>query len=293
MEGTKVITIIGAIASAVVGVVSVIIGLNNNNTQQPIPVQQPRVVYTTPVYQQPIYQQPVYQQPVCVSTGTGYTDQYQQPQTAVYTDTGYTNQYQQPIYQQPVYQQPVCVSTGTGYTDQYQQPQTAVYTDTGYTNQYQQPAYQQPAYQQPAYQPQQPQIVYDGISDPNYGVGEGIFGCSAIPAYCNYQTNPTVSIPSYQPPPIQPPPMQQPTQPVSDNYYGNARPSSPQQPLAPSESRESILSEDYAPGMYERFKTLFESVQNDLPLIKEMEEQQKIREGNYRDTVYSTEGWGK
>ena len=244
MEGTKVITIIGAIASAVVGVVSVIIGLNNNNTQQPIPVQQPRVVYTTPVYQQPIYQQPV--QPVCVSTGTGYTNQYQQPQTAVYTDTGYTNQYQQP------------------------------------------------AYQQPAYQPQQPQIVYDGISDPNYGVGEGIFGCSAIPAYCNYQTNPTVSIPSYQPPPpIQPPPVQQPTQPVSDNYYGNARPSSPQQPLAPSESRESILSEDYAPGMYERFKTLFESVQNDLPLIKEMEEQQKIREGNYRDTVYSTEGWGK
>ena len=249
MEGTKVITIIGAIASAVVGVVSVIIGLNNNNTQQPIPVQQPRVVYTTPVYQQPIYQQPV---------------------------------------------QPVCVSTGTGYTNQYQQPQTAVYTDTGYTNQYQQPAYQQPAYQQPAYQPQQPQIVYDGISDPNYGVGEGIFGCSAIPAYCNYQTNPTVSIPSYQPPPpIQPPPVQQPTQPVSDNYYGNARPSSPQQPLAPSESRESILSEDYAPGMYERFKTLFESVQNDLPLIKEMEEKQKIREGNYRDTVYSTEGWGK
>ena len=249
MEGTKVITIIGAIASAVVGVVSVIIGLNNNNTQQPIPVQQPRVVYTTPVYQQPIYQQPV---------------------------------------------QPVCVSTGTGYTNQYQQPQTAVYTDTGYTNQYQQPAYQQPAYQQPAYQPQQPQIVYDGISDPNYGVGEGIFGCSAIPAYCNYQTNPTVSIPSYQPPPpIQPPPVQQPTQPVSDNYYGNARPSSPQQPLAPSESRESILSEDYAPGMYERFKTLFESVQNDLPLIKEMEEHQKIREGNYRDTVYSTEGWGK
>ena len=244
MEGTKVITIIGAIASAVVGVVSVIIGLNNNNTQQPIPVQQPRVVYTTPVYQQPIYQQPV--QPVCVSTGTGYTNQYQQPQTAVYTDTGYTNQYQQP------------------------------------------------AYQQPAYQPQQPQIVYDGISDPNYGVGEGIFGCSAIPAYCNYQTNATVSIPSYQPPPpIQPPPVQQPTQPVSDNYYGNARPSSPQQPLAPSESRESILSEDYAPGMYERFKTLFESVQNDLPLIKEMEEHQKIREGNYRDTVYSTEGWGK
>ena len=244
MEGTKVITIIGAIASAVVGVVSVIIGLNNNNTQQPIPVQQPRVVYTTPVYQQPIYQQPV--QPVCVSTGTGYTNQYQQPQTAVYTDTGYTNQYQQP------------------------------------------------AYQQPAYQPQQPQIVYDGISDPNYGVGEGIFGCSAIPAYCNYQTNATVSIPSYQPPPpIQPPPVQQPTQPVSDNYYGNARPSSPQQPLAPSESRESILSEDYAPGMYERFKTLFESVQNDLPLIKEMDEQQKIREGNYRDTVYSTEGWGK
>ena len=234
MEGTKVITIIGAIASAVVGVVSVIIGLNNNNTQQPIPVQQPRVVYTTPVYQQPAYQQPAYQQPVCVSTGTGYTNQYQQPQTAVYTDTGYTNQYQQP-------------------------------------------AYQQPAYQQPAYQPQQPQIVYDGISDPNYGVGEGIFGCSAIPAYCNYQTNPTVSIPSYQPPP----PMQQPTQPVSDNYYGNARPSSPQQPLAPSESRESILSEDYAPGMYERFKTLFESVQNDLPLIKEMEEHQKIREGNY------------
>ena len=136
--------------------------------------------------------------------------------------------------------------------------------------------------------------MYDGISDPNYGVGEGIFGCSAIPAYCNYQTNATVSIPSYQPPPpIQPPPVQQPTQPVSDNYYGNARPSSPQQPLAPSESRESILSEDYAPGMYERFKTLFESVQNDLPLIKEMEEQQKIREGNYRDTVYSTEGWGK
>ena len=242
MEGTKVITIIGAIASAVVGVVSVIIGLNANNTQQPVPVQQPRVVYTTPVYQQPIYQQPV--QPVCVSTGTGYT-----------------NQYQQPAYQQPAYQQP---------------------------------AYQQPAYQQPAYQPQQPQIVYDGISDPNYGVGEGIFGCSAIPAYCNYQTNATVSIPSYQPPPpIQPPPVQQPTQPVSDNYYGNARPSSPQQPLAPSESRESILSEDYAPGMYERFKTLFESVQNDLPLIKEMEEKQKIREGNYRDTVYSTEGWGK
>ena len=261
MEGTKVITIIGAIASAVVGVVSVIIGLNANNTQQPVPVQQPQVVYTTPVYQQPVYQQPVYQQPVCVSTGTGYTNQYQQPQTAVYTDTGYTNQYQQPAYQQPAYQQP---------------------------------AYQQPAYQQPAYQPQQPQIVYDGISDPNYGVGEGIFGCSAIPAYCNYQTNPTVSIPSYQPPPpIQPPPVQQPTQPVSDNYYGNARPSSPQQPLAPSESRESILSEDYAPGMYERFKTLFESVQNDLPLIKEMEEHQKIREGNYRDTVYSTEGWGK
>ena len=229
MEGTKVITIIGAIASAVVGVVSVIIGLNANNTQQPVPVQQPSVVYTTPVYQQPIYQQPV---------------------------------------------QPVCVSTGTGYTNQYQQP-----------------AYQQPVYQQPAYQPQQPQIVYDGISDPNYGVGEGIFGCSAIPAYCNYQTNPTVSIPSYQPPPA--PPVQQPTQPVSDNYYGNARPSSPQQPLAPSESRESILSEDYTPGMYERFKTLFESVQNDLPLIKEMEEKQKIREGNYRDTVYSTEGWGK
>ena len=246
MEGTKVITIIGAIASAVVGVVSVIIGLNANNTQQPVPVQQPSVVYTTPVYQQPIYQQPV---------------------------------------------QPVCVSTGTGYTNQHQQPQTAVYTDTGYTNQYQQPAYQQPVYQQPAYQPQQPQIVYDGISDPNYGVGEGIFGCSAIPAYCNYQTNPTVSIPSYQPPPA--PPVQQPTQPVSDNYYGNARPSSPQQPLAPSESRESILSEDYTPGMYERFKTLFESVQNDLPLIKEMEEKQKIREGNYRDTVYSTEGWGK
>ena len=246
MEGTKVITIIGAIASAVVGVVSVIIGLNANNTQQPVPVQQPSVVYTTPVYQQPIYQQPV---------------------------------------------QPVCVSTGTGYTNQYQQPQTAVYTDTGYTNQYQQPAYQQPVYQQPAYQPQQPQIVYDGISDPNYGVGEGIFGCSAIPAYCNYQTNPTVSIPSYQPPPA--PPVQQPTQPVSDNYYGNARPSSPQQPLAPSESRESILSEDYTPGMYERFKTLFESVQNDLPLIKEMEEKQKIREGNYRDTVYSAEGWGK
>ena len=221
MEGTKVITIIGAIASAVVGVVSVIIGLNANNTQQPVPVQQPQVVYTTPVYQQPVYQQPVYQQPVCVSTGTGYTNQYQQP------------------------------------------------------------AYQQPVYQQTAYQPQQPQIVYDGISDPNYGVGEGIFGCSAIPAYCNYQTNPTVSIPSYQPPPIQPPPVQQPTQPVSDNYYGNARPSSPQQPLAPSESRESILSEDYAPGMYERFKTLFESVQNDLPLIKEMEEHQKIREGNY------------
>ena len=272
MEGTKVITIIGAIASAVVGVVSVIIGLNANNTQQPVPVQQPSVVYTTPVYQQPIYQQPV--QPVCVSTGTGYT-----------------NQYQQPAYQQPAYQQPVCVSTGTGYTNQYQQPQTAVYTDTGYTNQYQQPAYQQPVYQQPAYQPQQPQIVYDGISDPNYGVGEGIFGCSAIPAYCNYQTNPTVSIPSYQPPPA--PPVQQPTQPVSDNYYGNARPSSPQQPLAPSESRESILSEDYTPGMYERFKTLFESVQNDLPLIKEMEEKQKIREGNYRDTVYSAEGWGK
>ena len=246
MEGTKVITIIGAIASAVVGVVSVIIGLNANNTQQPVPVQQPSVVYTTPVYQQPIYQQPV---------------------------------------------QPVCASTGTGYTNQHQQPQTAVYTDTGYTNQYQQPAYQQPVYQQPAYQPQQPQIVYDGISDPNYGVGEGIFGCSAIPAYCNYQTNPTVSIPSYQPPPA--PPVQQPTQPVSDNYYGNARPSSPQQPLAPSESRESILSEDYTPGMYERFKTLFESVQNDLPLIKEMEEKQKIREGNYRDTVYSTEGWGK
>jgi len=247
MEGIKIITIVGAIASAVVGVVSVIIGLNNNNTQQPIPVQQPRVVYTTPVYQQPIYQQPV--QPVCVSTGTGYT-----------------NQYQQPAYQQPAYQQPA----------------------------YQQPAYQQPAYQQPAYQPQQPQVVYDGISDPNYGVGEGIFGCSAIPAYCNYQTNPTVSIPSYQPPPpVQSPPVQQPTQPVSDNYYGNARPSSPQQPLTPSESRESILSEDYAPGMYERFKTLFESVQNDLPFIKEMEERQKIREGNYRDTVYSTEGWGK
>jgi len=285
MEGTKVITIIGAIASAVVGVVSVIIGLNNNNTQQPIPVQQPRVVYTTPVYQQPIYQQPV--QPVCVSTGTGYTNQYQQP---AYQQPAYQQPaYQQPAYQQPAYQQPVCVSTGTGYTNQYQQPQTTVYTDTDYTNQY-----QQPAYQQPAYQPQQPQVVYDGISDPNYGVGEGIFGCSAIPAYCNYQTNPTVSIPSYQPPPpVQSPPVQQPTQPVSDNYYGNARPSSPQQPLTLSESRESILSEDYAPGMYERFKTLFESVQNDLPLIKEMEEKQKIREGNYRDTVYSTEGWGK